>query len=75
LEKGSRNKEVMGMEGQVARTILLFKKNVVGGFAVERRVQVDQINRFSRDLSAEDIQVVTVVESVHISSRAKKMRR
>ncbi len=63
------------MEGQVARTILLFKKNVVGGFAVERRVQVDQINRFSRDLSAEDIQVVTVVESVHISSRAKKMRR
>lgn len=65
----------MGMEGQVARTILLFKKNVVGGFAVERRVQVDQINRFSRDLSAEDIQVVTVVESVHISSRAKKMRR
>ena len=63
------------MEGQVARTIMFFKKNVVGGFAVERRVQVDQINRFSRDLSAEDIQVVTVVESVHISSRAKKMRR
>ena len=45
--------------------VVFLKKHVVGSFAVERRVEVDKVNGFIRDIAAEDFEIVTVVKRVH----------
>ena len=44
--------------------VLLREQDVVVGVRVERRVQVDEVNRLVLDVSAQDVEVVAVVEDV-----------
>lgn len=46
----------------------IFEEDVVGAVRVEGWIQVDQIHGFIGDVVAEDIEVVTVVKSVHLKS-------
>lgn len=46
-------------------SVVLFEEHVVGGFAVEGRVEVDQVNGLVGHVAAEDVEVVTVIECVH----------
>lgn len=48
--------------------VVLFEEHVVGGFAVEGRVEVDDVNGLVWDVAAQDVEVVTVIECVHGAS-------
>ncbi len=38
------------------------KADVVGGFRVERRIEIDQVNALGRDAIAENLVIVAVIE-------------
>ena len=47
---------------------LFAEEDVVGGLGVEGRVEVDEVDRVVRDVVAEDLEVVAVVEDVGLHS-------
>ncbi len=49
------------------RAVLLSEQDVVRGVRVERRVQVDEINGCVLDVASEHVEVVAVVEAVHVT--------
>ncbi len=52
---------------------LVFEKDVVVAVAIERRVEIDEIDGFRLYLIPQYLQIVAVVEVIHrISERAKK---
>ena len=48
---------------------LVPKQHVVVSVGIERRVEIDQIDRLILDVVAKDLQIVAVVEGVHKRSR------
>ena len=44
--------------------VMLREQHVVRRVGVERRVQVDEVYRFVRDVAPQDVEVVAVVEGV-----------
>jgi hypothetical protein len=42
------------------------KKNVVSGARIERRIEVNKIDRFIRDVLSQDVQVIAEVKGVHL---------
>ena len=53
---------------------LVLEQHVVRAVRVERRVEVDQVDRLVLDVLAQDDEVVTVVKSVHIASFLRDLR-
>jgi hypothetical protein len=43
---------------------LVLEQHVVGAVGIERRVEIDQVDRFVRDMLAQDRQVVAVEEGI-----------
>ena len=54
------------------RAVLLGEQDVVVGVGVERRVEVDQVDRLILDVAAEDVEVVAVVENVLRDARRRQ---
>ena len=46
------------------RAAALAEQDVVGGFGVERRIEIDQVDAFVADALAQDVQIVPEVETV-----------
>jgi hypothetical protein len=44
--------------------VVLGEEHVVGGVAVERRVEVDEVDRLVRHVTAQNVEVVAAVEDV-----------
>jgi hypothetical protein len=44
----------------------LREEHVIGGVGIEGWVKVDQVHAFVLDVSPQDIEVIAVVEGVHI---------
>jgi hypothetical protein len=44
---------------------LLLEQHVVVAVAVERRIEVDEVDRIAGDLVAQDMQVIAVIQRVH----------
>ena len=42
-----------------------FEIDVVDALRIERRVEIDQVNGFVRDVFVQDVEIVAVVEGVH----------
>lgn len=42
-----------------------FEQEIVVALGIERRVEVDEVNRFGRNVVAEDVKVVAVIELIH----------
>ena len=53
------------------RARFVLEQHVVIAVGIERRVQIDQVNRLVLDVVPQDIQIVAVVESVHGKKLAK----
>ena len=49
-----------------------FEEEIVVALGVERRVEVDEVHGFVREVVAEDVEVVAVVKPVHPSRRLGK---
>jgi len=47
--------------------VFLREEHVIGGVGIEGRVEVYQIHAFVLDVAPQDIEVITVVEGVHIN--------
>jgi len=50
---------------------LVPEQHVVRAVGVERRVEIDQVDRLVLDVLAQDVEVVTVVKSVHFKDSPK----
>jgi len=50
------------------RTVLFGEQDVVVLIAVERRVEIDEVHRLIGDIPPENVQVVAVIERVHLTS-------
>ena len=49
-----------------------FEEEIVVALGIERRVEVDEVNGFAREVVAEDMEVVAVVKLVHPARRLGK---
>jgi len=47
--------------------VFLREEHVIGGVGIEGRIEVYQIHAFVLDVAPQDIEVITVVEGVHIN--------
>jgi len=50
---------------------VFLKEHIVGSLAVEGRIEVNEVDGLIRDVAAEDVEIVTVVECVHGSSQER----
>ncbi len=55
----------LALLNDVGMTGIGYKQTLVEGIRFERRIEIDQVNALGRDVVAENLEVVAVVERLH----------
>ena len=56
--------DLLGFDFSRMAGILLLKEDVVILVAIERRVKIDQIDRFISNVSPEDVEVIAIIKQI-----------